>query len=434
MRISEHTWNDVKNDITKLQPELTEIIEAIKPDDSYKFYRVRYYYGDTVIKNGTLCLPLKENRLVSLNDDRVAIKKYREQLSYSPIPAGLIESKSLEVYAEPNQRTAPLGVLRTGTFFGLWETLDPDLSIFVARAWNISAGARTIFFLPKVSEKISHKCLIETYGIKSHAKNTVFEQQQVFKELVEASGNKNWYCDILFFSKEWFTKQKSSNAWNAFRYFILDIAWQQTKGWRSKEYAELMWETLLSSLAKKRLKPSQNGLYAVRHLIDIAYGIYPGLKPTTDEMLAPIQLLQDIYINDYKLSQYAPILFSAFHGNIDIIGNEPVYYSLTHPTNINYTMSLGRVTSINLLREIVGLHNIIKKDVDSSELPVFETIKPVQYRYFHSQPDPGYGVLAASELPKFDPVIANIMEQHPDKKFPDYSSTLRGCITLTHIK
>lgn len=430
MRVIKQKWSEARLEILQHQPEMAEIIDAINPTDNYQFYRVRYYFGDRIVKDGSLCVPI-DDTIFPIDSER-AKQEFGEELSYSPIPVSLLLSRGAEVYAEPNQRIAPLAVLQPGSLFGIWETLDPTDNVFVSCTWSVSAGARTLFFLPKIAEKNSHKKLIEAYRIKVSMQNNIYQQWELFRELLAAANDNSWYCDVIFFSSAWFKQQGDGKAWDAFRFFMMDMAWQQTKRWRSKEYAEIMWETFLSTLAKDNIKSSQNELFLARHLIDIAYGIYPGFQPVMDEVLVPTKKLQEIYLEDYKLSQYAPILFAPFHGSVNDAGGKPIYLSLSYPTNINYTINEKRQkNAISTLRHLINLQNTIQLHIEMEKLPVFESINAIQYDYFHSQEDPPYGIRGTSKLVDFDPNFKQIMEQFPDREFPDYSTVLRGCIAMT---
>ncbi len=89
----------------------------------------------------------------------------------------------------------------------------------------------------------------------------------------------------------------------------------------------------IHGIIKRNLKPTSNQINFVKHLIDIGHGMLPGLKVATDDSLAPVLLLQDIYQNIYNLKQYAPIMMHTQYYHADRI---PVYASMPFPTQLDY--------------------------------------------------------------------------------------------------
>lgn len=431
MSIEKLSWLDARDFMVKLQPELAAIIDHMPIDENHFFYKMRYRYGDPIIDSGSLRLPHCNEQTPFGSDDAKA--EILRELDYSSVPTMLLLSKGAEVYTEPDQRVSPLAVLKTGYMPGLWETLDPGSNIFVSKSWSISAGARSIFFLPKITNQLHHDRLVRKLKVNERLVSSPYQQWHLFKKLVNTVAPDDWFCDILVFSKGWFLSQKDGSAWDAFRFKLLSAAWEQTQIWRKKMYSEITWETFLSALAKRNIKTSQNELYIAQHLIEIAYGLYPGLRPAVDDEFAPIHLIQKIYVENYGLDQYAPVIFTPYHRDPKLPDSKPIYFSLGSPTNMHYSINERQIpVNIDILRNIIRLNDLIQEKELLAPESIVKTTNPIQYRYFHRTACPRDRILAAREMVDYDPELEMIMARYPDRVFPNHCHFVNGCITVTH--
>ena len=56
-RIKAVGWADVKDEVALRNPDLAKTIDELDPPDYYRIYRVKYHYGDDILKQGVLHLP-----------------------------------------------------------------------------------------------------------------------------------------------------------------------------------------------------------------------------------------------------------------------------------------------------------------------------------------------------------------------------------------
>ncbi len=152
-------WREIRTEFKKINPQLAQIIDEIDPNDEFALYKVRYHWGDYILKNGILKIPNSTNELVSIDDFSIE-KKITEDLAYNAgMPIGIVLKKSIELYIFALQRIIPFKLMHEGTIFGLWIGLHEDkmLSSHSSEIWNVVAGARSTILLPKISNVKSYK-------------------------------------------------------------------------------------------------------------------------------------------------------------------------------------------------------------------------------------------------------------------------------------
>lgn len=105
--VQEVFWEDVRDEIYKLNPELAKICDQISPGKEHSLLKVRYPYGATIVDKGEFHLPSPDGSLLSLKSDHVPdfIKK---KLSYCSIPLSLILHNDTEVFVEAHNRIISL--------------------------------------------------------------------------------------------------------------------------------------------------------------------------------------------------------------------------------------------------------------------------------------------------------------------------------------
>ena len=145
-------WSDVREAVQKVNPRLVNIIDNLKLSPQHKLIKATYAFGDLIVKEGHLCLPIQESKLYT-------------QLNYSPIPLSLLLNKSSEVFVQNHDSALPLNRLQPGNFFGTFEAVNFMMHKPAASIWHVSAGARSIFMLPKISDLSGIKRLRAHYPI-----------------------------------------------------------------------------------------------------------------------------------------------------------------------------------------------------------------------------------------------------------------------------
>jgi hypothetical protein len=151
----------------------------------------------------------------------------------------------------------------------------------------------------------------------------------------------------------------------------------------------------------------------------------------------PLQTLQDIFVNSFRLKRYLPTLIGPQQLIFEQDTN-PVYYSLHYPSTFIFSPKSRRAPStLNELRELERIMSTFIAEMAKENAlchgSIFATAaKNIQFDYFHNEPDPTGIVKPTALLAAEDPRLSQIS--------PDYivdgarcatdSSFLRGSIRI----
>src|SRR5579871_3844189 len=210
--IQQLTWPEAREHVKQSNKSLAEIIDKISPNRNYLLYKVTYSFGDLIIKNGLLQLPQKKNCVQPLKD--ISDHEIKDKLSYSSIPLFLTLKNCHEVFLDTGDRIIPLNLFNAGSLLGLFESMDFLFNYKSNPRWNVSAGARSLFMLPKISEMQGLKRLAKQYEIDSSNLQMVnfSDHWHVFKSIaLHPTFTQSWQSEILIFSKEWLNHGNDSS-------------------------------------------------------------------------------------------------------------------------------------------------------------------------------------------------------------------------------
>jgi len=420
VNIEELTWDKAREFVLKSDPDLAAIIDDVNPSAKYTFFKARYSYGTKILNQGVLHLPTISGDTLPLNDPKVP-NYISKNLGYRVVPLGLILTKSVEVYFETEDRIMPSKLFHNGTMFGLWEAFDPPPTKFVRNVWNLSAGARTVFMLPKISDNVSHTRIKRHYNIEGYAPKSLLEHNKIFIEITHSAKTENkWYCDILFFSKKWVENFEQNVRCLKLHKYWLHKAWRQSFNCRNNMNYDVAWEDFAKALTRKNWMPKPYTINTLKHVLTISEGIYPGFRPAgANEDAMPLRLIQDAYIYHYQLKNYAPIIMYPDHLSDPEI---PVYYSLALPTLLEYGVRPRNVP--RLMDETRELRMVLKVLMDS--LPN----NNVSFEFFHYDNDKFGEIIDPAKMPEQDPNLMLFPPEYGERTFANTSRFLKGCIRI----
>lgn len=429
--IEEMSWDDVKNDVKSVNSALYEVVESIKPTDLTVF-KARYPYGAKICDYGSFYLPSDDGSVVPIDSPKVP-SRIRDALNYNPMPVSLVLNNNVEVFSELDSRFIPIETFTPGTLFGTWEIFDEPQIRDQTRNWSFSAGARSIFMLPKISNDAHHRRLVAKYKVAPSSPKYLSDQHNIFTAI---SNNKSfeepWYNEIIFFPSKWIEKANASinnNKWLAFKYLLLNEAWKYSSNWRYQLSINLVWRALSLELDKKNMHARPYLVDTIKHLISIAIGTALAFRPATNSNSAPIRGLQDVYISDYGINDYMPtIMEPCYLHNYD----EPVYYSLQNPTLLACPQS-GFRSTMKDLQDVQYLMDLLLYQLKKENLSIYSLIKDVKFDYFHSESNKsGYIVSLTKDIPAEDDRFLKLCgdDKPSTLLFPNTASYLRGCVRL----
>lgn len=417
LSIEQVEWDDVKNEVSQINPILGRVIEGVSAKG--ELFKARYHYGDTILKEGKLHLPLLSGGTIELSSEMVP-HEIRKNLDYRHVPLGFILSKSIEVHFDSDDRVVPSKLISSGNFFGLWEMFDPPPTEFSKSVWSISAGARTAFMLPRIADAISHTRLKSDYGISSYAPKKLIDHSNVFSDLASRQST-HWDCEILFFCESWLDIQENNLSALQLRQYWLEQAWKQSFNCRNQMNYDVAWENFSKEVTRRNWKPRPYIINTIKHLLAIGEGVFPGFSPTgVSEEALPTRFIQDAYMNSYLLKQYAPIIMQPKHLGLE---TQTVYYSISLPTLLEFAPQAHNPRSIMAdMRELRQLMHLLLKSMKTTNL---------FYEFFHSDEDRFLEILPSNKIVESDTSFMQLPEEFGDLDFADCSPFFRGCIRVT---
>jgi len=436
--IEKLSWPQIRQSVREVNPELAEIIDDLDPDDSFSLFRVKYPFGAEILKRGTLHLPMENGDILPITDQLIP-KEVRDELSYNLMsnPVTLVLKNTCELFTGLHNRTTTLygyGMIPPGRLFGTFRILSEKKSHQPKFIWDMTAGARSIFMLPKISEAARHNKLKKKYHIHAGTPKSLAEHWQVFREIAaHPSFPEPWQVELLYFSEKWFT-YLNDRKWLRFSHFLYRNAWN------GAEFSlnSLLWDLTFSIMQEtNHIKPDRYVDDTVRYLLALGAGAVSGFSPATNSLMAPISGLQSVYLNDYQLKDYHPTIMQF---NIFELFNEnplPVYYSLRFANASEFSIkSNEKMSLITELCQISSLlrrykHELALGKYNIEETPLNEVIHKVKFDFFHVNSENYSNISHSRDIAHDDPRF-----QHPTSEgfvgeYPAHSSFFRGCMRIS---
>lgn len=430
-------WEDVREYVAKVEPEFAKLVDKISPDKSFPLYLVRYPYGATIVDRGKCYYPLPNGQMAPLTDPRLP-EEMRKDLSKvgTLFPAGIILENSIELYINPDQRVFPWMLYRAGTIFALWSRLEDEPIYHPTHIFSISAGARSIFMLPHISDYGLHKNLQREFNLRLPPPKDLLDQWHIFKALAKRA-ECQWKTMLLYFSDRWLQKLHDCDpAWVNLHRKLLDYAWKKSGYWRNQQFYNCAFTWVQE---KRNLKPNPYLADTVKYLVAIAAGAISGFSAATDNSDAPVDLIQKIYLENYKLKHYVPTLmrpsFLSPHNS-----NSHVYYSLQLPSALEFSPKSRKLsTTLHDLKELKHITEVFFDEIKKGSIlidgtSIAKAVNTVGMSYFHSKPD-YYGEISLTKnMPKDDPSLMYCLDPQKRDQFAETGTFLRGCIRISAKK
>ncbi len=438
--IEEMTWQNIRAEVLSLNPELTEIIDDLNPDDSLTLFKVRYPFGAKILKHGTLYLPNKLGQLVPITDSSI-LSHIKEKLGYNLFsnPATFVLKNVLELFVETKDRSAttiPLyghEAAAPGRLFGIQSILSGNPSYHPKFIWDMSAGARSLFMLPKISEVARHNKLKKLYSLQVDAPKNLLHHWQVFREIAASEAFlEPWHVELLYFSKKWFNRLNDP-AWLRFSNYLYKLAWKGSTFWRNR----LCWDLVFSLIHQSsHVRTSRYIDETVRHLLAMSTGAVCGFSPATDSTMAPIKGLQEVYLNEYNLKEYHPTIMQPSSFDLESKNTSPIYYSLRFANAAEFSKPNERISLITEMSQIASLlkryiHELLSGKFNLKTTLLDQAIRQVAFDFYHINPENYSNIIESKYLVEHDNRFLQAIQNDFVGVFPEHSPFFKGCIKVS---
>lgn len=430
------SWKQVRDDVIKVNPDFAAIIDELDPNDEHWVAKVTYPYGSLVMQRAVLQLPNSQGDIVPITDHSLS-SEIREGLSYNldSNPVSLVLKNSFEIYLPLEDRTIPVsGLIKPGSVFGAWRVLDPMKTEHPAFIWDMSAGARTVLMLPKITEELKYKKLRKVLDITSNAPRSLMEHWEIFRQIANSSliGEKVWTAQILYFSQDWFN-HLNDIKWTRFYHYFYSSGWSSMGYWRNKPF----WDMVISLILQDyEGKPNGHIIDTSKHLLYVGIGSLPAFSPALDTLGGPFDLIQKVYKEIYDIKRYPPVILKLSYFDIYNKTADPVYYSLQFPNATEFKPSSRVKTNLLTdLHEISSLMNRYEREFSSDKFNLKGTsmsllFHKAKYDYFHNTTSLHKGMLNSEEM-SVDENLRKTIDGKIHDLFPGSSLFGMGCIRIS---
>lgn len=299
------SWQEAIPQLEQINPKLSVLIKNLELNNNHKFIKVKYNFGEEIFKNGVLNIPINDQlKPISAQEVPTSIK---DALKYHHIPLGVSINKILEGYLKnKNGVIIPHSIYNPGGLIGTITNLSKKEFISDEKYWSLTAGNRSLYLLPKISDDRSYNRLKKEFNFDIPKPTGLTHQHQIFKCISESAISQDyWQAEVYFFSEEWFNESNSSYL--DFQLYLYQEAWERTKAQRQTQYFHYEISNILDD---SYLKPNPYVLDILYYLHNITEGDRAGFFITNTDRSGPIKLLQDVFVDVYKLNKI-PIFIEA---------------------------------------------------------------------------------------------------------------------------
>jgi hypothetical protein len=432
--IEKTIWREVRTRIHAISPALADHIDDLPGSADLPLYQASYPYGSYIGKNGVFYLPTSQGTLAPLDSGEIS-ETLQNELGYvdGKIPTGIVLSNSAELFLDSSHHTLPWALLKPGSLLGIWQQFSDDQTYHPTKVFSMTAGARNLYMLPNISNASLHQNLVHEFNLKVPAPKSLLEQWPIFQALANHSDHTDpWKMEILFLPKVWMEKLQHDARWVGLRNYLLSDLFQKSDYPRNLIFYNFWLSQVQHS---NNLKPNPYLVDTAKHLLCLITSFIPGFQVAKNDIAGPVKLLQDIYINHYKLKHYIPSMMHPSHFSYEK-DSAPIYYSFQTPTTVESSpKSRQLATKIQELRELQQLFSIITNEILVGKHRMEETLLAqrlahTDIEFFHNKPDNFGRIQLTSELPKEEKQLLQYPSEYGIRLFADNGAFVRGCIRI----
>lgn len=428
-------WKDVRQDLQKISADFVKLVDEIDPGKDYPLYKASYPYGSLIVRSGVCYYPNKEGKLVTLNDPSLS-QDIKKDLGYTTglLPAGAVLQNSIELLTSAKNSIQLQNFVEPGQIFALWYYLGQSPSFHPGKVFNITSGVRSIFFLSQIGDEVYHKHLRKEFKIKKSPVKDLLSQWELFVTLLNNPLAKcDWHADLLYFSGKWLDKIKNGEKkWIYLSHYLYKAVFDRSDFFRNKIFYDLAFSRIQE---ERNLRPNPYVADTVKHILTIAMGALPGFAAAINNLKAPIDLLQKIFLDIYGINKYAPtMMIPTFYRPLKTC--RPVYYSLALPTTLEFSPNCRKVRStLDNLREVWHISGIYLEEMQKDYLKIDNTnfaiiAKNTGFSYHHDKFDSEECARLTKELAISDPSLVQCPLGYNNNVFPHASPFFKGCIKI----
>lgn len=438
-RLSLANWATVQQQLSNINPELTQLIDRLSIKRKLKFLFAHYQFGDPIEHQGQFFLPSEQKS--PFKNDHIS-PKISQMLDYlwHGMPVAVVMSNTVETFIQLPSHIVPLRTWQAGDILSSAQ-LFTRKSFPLHGAYSVCAGTRSLFTLPKISHQLYNQRLQKYFDLKdANCPKTFHQQWSLFHQIAHADNfRQNWQTTLLFLPNTLIEDIEKNKHALPLRHYLLEQNWRQSQFTQFHGTYDLIWSLFINQFEHSHYQT--HILETAKSIIKIALGILPGYAPCIDDSMAPTGELIDTLIDIYKIRYYWPVFMAPSY----LSTKNPVYYALHKPT-CHYALpnSTNSKRTINELQHIQDTIEAFKRHIQLNIFPfslsnsmITKTLEVVEFDYFHpnhpNKDNANIEELLASD-PRFNEYIDSKFPDHAQQKrqLPHASLFFHGCIRIRH--
>lgn len=436
--VKERTWSEVRDKVRKVNPQIADIIDEISPDDSFTLIQAKYPYGSEIIKNGEFFLPSQHGALIPFLSNAVD-NSLKEKLNYvkGTNPMMLVLNNSMELFIPLEDRIVPFSLAGPGDILGVWGFIENFKHNFLFYTpiplWGLTAGARSVFMLPKIGELSAFYKVKKQLALKHDMPKTLLQHWRLFKEIANNPEFKQeWNIELLFFSNKWIEISRDP-IWHRFKSYIFEKSWGGSEFWRN----QFCWDLTFTHIQTKRhMKPCPYAADIANHLLSMSVGAVPGFRPFLNNQAMPVDGIKNIFEEIYGI-RYSPIIIGP--ENFSVFNNDqrPIYYSFNYPTSMRLSPKASQrsstVTDLYGIRLLIEryLEEILNSNLRIDGTALYEMAKLAKFEFCHNTSDEINKMTCPNEIMSNDISFKEANLQCQTTELPKNAPFLNGAIQIS---
>ncbi len=420
--ISEKTnWNNIKQQVLALNPELYEIIEELKPNN-LPITLAKYQYGSVISDDKHFYLPNAQGEI--------------EAKPVNEFPYVFVVDKNIEIYDEKNDRVKSRRIYPPGSIFPFTADINKqgNLSPRPKSIFTITSGIRNLNILSISSNSDAYRKFLKEYNLDNSLQaDNHLHHFHIAKGIISAL-NYNWECTVFMFGKEWKKNIIENPKW----YKLNKFMFRQTITKNAfKEHIDFLDDALNDIISDNNIKVKHYTIEAFKQLMLMAFGNYPGFKPSIDNEGIPLDCLTDALINSYQNS-IVPIIVESTMQNPSS-DNLPIYHSLWISSS-NKMKTFRPTTYLDELAENIDfILESFKSDLYTSSSAYGQLKKVLDYKFYSSLGDNTGTLRESVSLIKDDKRFSDLIKKlnsssSHDEVFPKRSLFTKALIAISFNK
>lgn len=358
-------WGEIKPYIKHIASKYYDVLTKIGNVDDCEVIIIRYPFGSTITKRGQFLLNL-DGKLMPWRHKEVP-EKIQNLLHYfwSGLPLGIVLDRGFESLIDTEQMVVSNNaLLERGMTFAAWSVFeDINNQHIIPNAFTIYSGCRNLFSLPSLGDMQFGYRLAKKYGFRPIYPKTNWDQKELLDKLsTYLPDNQQWYCTVAFFTAKMVDKIRHSDATRA---SLLTGAWNYTGFMRNQYVYEFLWSDFITRRVSPNLKNRTHVVENAKNILKVMLGQAPAFTPCSNDMAGPIRAFTQMIVEDYKIRYYFPIFMRVDWYKAE----DPVYYSLQHPTlHCVLPHKPTQKQALADLENIIDLIEMFKEEVEKNQL------------------------------------------------------------------